>query len=90
MSTPLPTTDHEQTRKGESLGARPLPSTQSVSPGSSMACTSGHTKKASLGAGSEALRKGGIEVKSRFPPGQVPGRTVKEQVVQSAGLTLAP
>eukprot|EP00971_Amphidinium_carterae_P177118 3512422-Amphidinium_carterae.1 len=35
--TPLPTTAQEQVRKGESLGARPLPSTQRVLPSSAKA-----------------------------------------------------
>eukprot|EP00971_Amphidinium_carterae_P156078 3094517-Amphidinium_carterae.1 len=55
MRTPFPTTAHEQVRKGASLGALPLPSTQRVSPANSRAWTSGQTWKPSRGAGTKAV-----------------------------------
>eukprot|EP00971_Amphidinium_carterae_P327674 6459146-Amphidinium_carterae.1 len=51
MRTPFPTTAHEHVRKGASLGALPLPSTQRVSPSNSRPWTSGQTWKPRRGTG---------------------------------------
>eukprot|EP00971_Amphidinium_carterae_P198747 3944076-Amphidinium_carterae.1 len=61
MRTPFPTTAHEQVRKGASLGALPLPSTQRVSCSRSRAWTSGQTWNCRRGAGTKPwhIKQGG-------------------------------